>query len=131
MLRRGITQYRWTKDAGVPKNILRNLFVGDVQTLDYTTLRKLAAAVSCTVPNLTGGDNVPEGADETMRGDGPGFQVLKALLEEQQRQNDIQTKILETLGALAKALRVEIEDPSSDRPSTEDRPELPRLPRPS
>lgn len=131
MRSRGLTQYGWTRDAGVPKNILRNLFKGDTQNLDYDTLKKLAAAVSCTVTALTGEANEPEGIEDAMRGTGPGYEVLRALLAEQQRQNEVQARILDTLSVLAKALKVDSEEPPEPEPATTRRKDLPRLPRPS
>ncbi len=130
MRSRGLTQYAWTRSAGVPKNILRNLFKGETQNLDYDTLKKLAAAVSCTVPALTGEANEPEGVEEAMRGSGPGYEVLKALLAEQQRQNELQGRILDTLAVIAKALRVNTDDAPEVRLQPTRGRTLPKSPRP-
>lgn len=130
MLRRGLTAYRWTRDAGVPKNILRQLFAAKTNSLDYPTLVKLAVAASCTVPSLTG-EPADEGRLETiMTGEGPGFRVLEEVLREQQRTSDLMLAILRALESPEKRLNPEVSGQDARRENVSQPGRL-RLPKPS
>lgn len=54
MTARGLTIYGWTKDAGISKNVLRNLFKGDSRQLDRDSLEALAKAIGVQPDDIAG-----------------------------------------------------------------------------